>query len=82
MTGRRAPTRWAPCRRRDFVRKLRRLGFEGPFPARRHQVMYLEGRRFTVPNNREFSVPQVKALLGEVALLLGRDIELEEWSNL
>ncbi len=22
--------RWTPCKRRDFIRRLRKLGFEGP----------------------------------------------------
>lgn len=82
MTRRRPPSRWAPCRRRDFIRKLRRLGCEGPFPAHRHQVMYFGQGRFTVPNNVEYSVPQVKVLVKQVGLLLGRDVGLDEWSGL
>jgi len=24
-------SRWTPCRRRDFIRRLRELGFDGPY---------------------------------------------------
>ena len=24
-------SRWSPCKRREFVRRLRALGFDGPF---------------------------------------------------
>jgi hypothetical protein len=29
--------RWNPCRRNIFIRRLRALGFEGPFSGTKHQ---------------------------------------------
>jgi len=34
-------SRWTPCKRGDFIRKLRRLGFEGPSTGTRHQFMVI-----------------------------------------
>ena len=35
-----------------------------------------------IPNNNEFSVPQLRVLLREVELVFGRAISLNEWSKL
>jgi hypothetical protein len=35
-----------------------------------------------IPNNAEFSVPQVRALLKEVEQIIERDISLSEWQGL
>ena len=32
-------SRWVLCKRRDFIPRLRKLGFEGPFSGTRHQFM-------------------------------------------
>ena len=37
---------------------------------------------FTVPNNREYSMPQVKMLLSEGEEGIGRKITIEEWGAL
>ena len=64
--------RLSPCKRRDFVRRLRNLGFEGPYSRTRHQfVVY-----------REYSVPQLRMLLNQVGQILGREISPEEWNAL
>jgi predicted RNA binding protein YcfA (HicA-like mRNA interferase family) len=39
-----------PVSRRELVRKLKRLGFEGPFPGGKHQWMRRDGLRITIPN--------------------------------
>ena len=39
-----------PVSRRELVRKLRALGFEGPFPGGKHEWMRREGLRLTIPN--------------------------------
>jgi predicted RNA binding protein YcfA (HicA-like mRNA interferase family) len=39
-----------PVSRRERVRKLKSLGFEGPFPGGRHQWMRRGGLRLTIPN--------------------------------
>jgi len=39
-----------PVSRRELVRKLKRLSFEGPFPGGKHQWMRRGGLRLTIPN--------------------------------
>ena len=39
-----------PVSRRELMRKLRGLGFEGPFPGGKHEWMRLDGLRLTIPN--------------------------------
>ncbi|GJQ60276.1 MAG: hypothetical protein SCALA701_30770 [Candidatus Scalindua sp.] len=34
-----------------------------------------------IPNNREYSVPQMKMLLKQVKEKLKRDVSVEEWNN-
>jgi len=41
-------TRWAPCKRLDFIRRLRKLGFDGPFSGTRHQFMIYEQYRLAI----------------------------------
>ena len=73
---------WRPLKRRDFIRKLRGLGFEGPFSGTRHQFMVWQQHRQTIPTNSEFSVPQIRMLLRQVESILGRKLTLDEWDAL
>ncbi len=75
-------SRWTPCKRREFIRRLRVLGFEGPFSGTRHQFLTYQQHRLTIPSNEEYSVPQLRMLLREVESILGREISLEEWNGL
>lgn len=75
-------SRWQPCKRRDFIVRLRALGFEGPFSGTRHQFLVYNQRRLTVPSNAEYSVPQLRMLLREVAEIIGREISADEWNDL
>ena len=73
---------WTPCKRRDFIRRLHALGFEGPFSGTRHQFLVYEQRRLAVPSNAEYSVPQLRMMIREVEEILGRRISVEEWTRL
>ena len=73
---------WRPLKRREFIRKLRALDFDGPFSGTRHQFMILGQHRQTIPSNSEFSVPQIRMLVRQVESILGRPISLEEWDSL
>jgi hypothetical protein len=73
---------WRPLKRREFVRKLRALGFDGPFSGTRHQFMVFGQHRQTVPSNSEYSVPQIRMLLRQVESILGHSISLAEWDSL
>lgn len=75
-------SKWAPCKRRDFIRKLRKLGFEGPYSGSRHQFMILDQHRLAVPSNVEYSVPQLKMMLHEVTGIIEREISSDEWREL
>lgn len=75
-------SRWTPCKRRDFLRKLRQLGFEGPYSGTRHQFLVFASHRMTVPTNAEYSVPQLRMMLREVEEILGRSLTPEEWERL
>ncbi len=74
--------RWTPCKRDEFIRKLRQLGFTGPEPGGKHAHMRYGRYTLVLPNNLEYSVPQVKTLLQQVASALGRRISLKEWQQL
>jgi len=39
---------WTPCERRDFIRKLRALGFSRPEPGGRH--FYMRYGEHTIPS--------------------------------
>lgn len=74
--------RWTPCKRSDFIRKLLRLDFEGPFSGTRHQFVVYGKYRLAIPSNVEFSVPQLRMMIREVEKILKREITLEEWNKL
>jgi predicted RNA binding protein YcfA (HicA-like mRNA interferase family) len=74
--------RWTPCKRRDFIKKLKKLGFESPEPGGRHFYMRHETFTLTLPNNAEYSIPQIKTLLKEIGLGIKMKISLEEWQKL
>ena len=73
---------WRPLKRRDFIRKLRALGFDGPYSGTRHQFMILGQNRQTIPTNSEYSVPQIRMLLRQVESILERRVSLEEWNSM
>lgn len=75
-------SRWQPCKRRDFVARLRSIGFDGPYSGTRHQFMLYDQRRLAVPSNTEFSIPQLRMLIHEVAEIIGREITADEWNEL
>jgi hypothetical protein len=74
--------KWKPCKRRDFIKKLKKLGFEPPEPGGRHFYMRYGTYTLTLPSNKEYFVPQIKMLLSEIERGISRKISLEEWENL
>jgi predicted RNA binding protein YcfA (HicA-like mRNA interferase family) len=74
--------KWKPCTRKEFIRKLRKLGFSPPESGGRHFYMRYGTYTFTVPSNREYSMPQVRMLLSEVEEGIDRKITIEEWGTL
>jgi hypothetical protein len=73
---------WHPLKRREFIRRLRVLGFAGPLRGARHEFLIFGQKRQTVPSNAEFSVHQVKMLLRQVGAIMGRNITADEWEQI
>ena len=67
----------SPISRRDFVRKLRALGFDGPYPGTRHELMRRGGLSVILPNphRSDISGPMLAAILREAG------ISREEWDR-
>ncbi len=49
---------FGPVKRKDFIRYLRKLGFEGPFSGGRHQFMLKDKLRLTLPNPHQQEISQ------------------------
>lgn len=75
-------SRWQPCKRRVFIKKLRQIGFEGPYSGTRHQIMVYGFHRLSIPSNTEYSVPQLRMMLKEVGAIVGYSLTVDEWNNL
>ena len=75
-------SRWVPCKRILFIRRLRGLGFDGPFSGSRHQFMLHGNHRLAIPSNKEYSVPQLRMMIREVEDIIERRITLDEWRRL
>ena len=71
--------RWTPCKRRDFIRRLRKLGFDGPYSGTRHQFMTYQNHRLSIPSNSEYSVPQLRFMIREIGAILEREITMSDW---
>ena len=74
--------RWIPCKRRDFIRRLRILGFDGPFSGTRHQFMVYQHHRLSIPSNTEYSIPQLRMMIREVEEITGKEITADKWNCL
>jgi len=75
-------SQWKPCKRRDLIKKLSKLGFKGPYSGTRHQFIVFENHRLAIPSNAEYSMPQLRIMIREVEEILDRKINLNEWEKL
>jgi predicted RNA binding protein YcfA (HicA-like mRNA interferase family) len=75
-------SRWTPCKRSEFIRRLRKLGFDGPYSGTHHQFMVYQQHRLTIPSNQEYSVPQLRMMIRELEYILGRSVTVEGWKSL
>lgn len=73
---------WNPCKRKDFISKLKALGFKGPYAGAKHQFMIYGQYRLSIPSNKEYSIPQLKMMINEISLITAEDINPEYWNNL
>jgi hypothetical protein len=74
-------SQWTPCKRRDFIQRLRQLGFDGPFSGTRHQFMVYKQHRLVIPSNVEYSIPQLRMMTREVEEIIEREITVNEWNR-
>jgi hypothetical protein len=74
--------KWKPCKRRDFIKKLKKLGFGSPEPGGRHFYMRYGTYTLTLPSNKEYSVQQIKMLINEIETGIGKKISIEAWDEL
>lgn len=75
-------SQWTPCKRHDFISKLHKFGFDGPFSGARHQFMVYKQHRLSIPSNTEYSIPQLRMMIREVETIIGRQITADEWNAL
>jgi len=75
-------SQWQPCKRRDFIKRLRQLGFDGPYSGTHHQFMVYERHRLAIPSNSEYSIPQLRMMLNVTQAILGRSVYVKGWNNL
>ncbi len=70
--------RFGPIKRRDLVKFLKPLGFEGPFAGGKHQFMVRGDVTLHIPNPHEGDIG--KELLGRI--LKQARVVKEEWERL
>ncbi len=69
---------FGPVKRKDFIRYLKKLGFEGPFSGGKHQFMLKDKFRLTLPNPHQQEISQ--SLL--IRILKQAGISKETWESL
>lgn len=69
---------FGPISRRELIRHLRQLGFDGPYAGARHQVMIRGSYSLHIPNPHRGDIN--RKLLA--ALLRQSGIAREEWEQL
>lgn len=75
-------SQWTPCKRRDFIQRLRKIGFDGPYSGTRHQFMVFRQHRLAIPSNAEYSVSQLRMMIREAEEITGSEITVDEWNKL
>ena len=69
---------FGPIKRKDLIRSLRSLGFEGPYSGGRHQYMIKGELKLYIPNPHGSEIS--KALLGRI--LKQAHISRSEWEQI
>jgi predicted RNA binding protein YcfA (HicA-like mRNA interferase family) len=66
-----------PVSRRELIRRLRSLGFEGPLSGGRHQFMKLDALKVRIPN------PHTKDISGAILeqILRQASINRSDWDR-
>jgi predicted RNA binding protein YcfA (HicA-like mRNA interferase family) len=66
-----------PIKRRDFIRHLRSLGFDGPHVGGKHQYMIRDAIKVAIPNPHQKEIST--GLL--IRVLRQAGIDRDEWEN-
>ncbi len=67
-----------PIKRKDLVKNLRILGFEGPFSGGKHQFMIKHNLTLTIPNPHKSDIGKEFLL----RILKQANITREQWENI
>lgn len=59
-------SQWLPCKRRIFIQRLQKLGFDGPFAGTHHLFITYNKHRLAIPSNAEYSMPQLRMMIREI----------------
>ncbi len=67
-----------PISQREMIRRLQALGWEGPFPGKRHPVMRHVARKLPIPNKQGSDIDWslAKRILNQFG------IDRDEWEKL
>jgi len=59
-----------PVSRRILIKKLRKLGFKGPYPATRHEYMKQSSQKIFIPNphGKNIGIPLLKRIIKQVGI--------------
>lgn len=69
---------FGPIKRDEFIRRLRQLGFTGPHPGKRHQVMRRGAQKVPIPNLHGGDIGGI--LVARILREIG--VSREEWEQL
>jgi len=69
---------FGPIKRKDLIRYLRELGFEGPYIGGKHQYMVKEQIKLMIPNPHQSDIS--KDLLAKI--LRQAEVDKGTWENL
>jgi predicted RNA binding protein YcfA (HicA-like mRNA interferase family) len=70
-------SRLSPISRRALIARLRKLGFEGPYAGRKHELMVRGTRRLVLPNvhARDIGIDLLQRVLRQAG------VSREEWQS-
>ena len=69
---------FGPIKRRDLIRNLRKLGFEGTYAGGRHEYMIKDTLKLFIPNPHRGEIST--SLLAKI--LRQAEIDRDEWTEL
>ncbi len=66
-----------PVKRKELIRRLLQLGFEGPYPGGKHQYMVKRSLRLALPNphQKDVSIELLSRILRQAG------VSVEEWEE-